>query len=91
MLAKGMTTEEICRKALTGFEVEVLDQTPVQYACTCSKQRVKSAVALLSPEEIRSMSDESGFAEAHCQFCNKTYRLDRNELEELARARENKS
>lgn len=88
MLAKGMTMEEICRKALAGFEVEVLDETPVDYACTCSRERVKAAVALLSAEEIRSLADETGFAQASCHFCNKTYRIDRAELEELARARE---
>ena len=91
MLAKGMTMEEICRKALTGFSVEVLDETPVEYACTCSRDRVKAAVALLSPEEIRSLADETGFAEANCHFCNKSYRISREELEALARARENKN
>ena len=39
MLAKGMGPEEMCRAALQGFEVEILDQAPVYYACNCSKER----------------------------------------------------
>lgn len=90
MMAKGMTSVEICRRALEGFEVEVLDETPVQYACSCSREQVKRAIAMLSPEEIRSLPDASGQAEAHCHFCNKNYLISRGELEELARAREAK-
>ena len=37
MLAKGMGPEEMCRAALQGFEVEILDQAPAYYACNCSK------------------------------------------------------
>lgn len=91
MMAKGMTTEEICRKALEGFEVEVLDETPVEYACTCSRERVKDAISMLSAEEIRSLADETGFAQAHCHFCNKTYRIGSDELKELAMNKERKS
>lgn len=88
MLAKGMTTEEICRKALAGFDVEVLDQTPVEYACTCSRSKVEAALATLSPAEIRSMADETGFARAHCHFCNQTYQISLDELEKIASDRE---
>ena len=42
-----------------------------------------------SPEEIRSLPDETGFAQVNCQFCNKSYRIGREELEALACAREN--
>lgn len=34
MLAKGMTVEQMCEKALEGFTVEKLDEMPVHYACT---------------------------------------------------------
>ena len=52
MLAKGMTIEEICRKALEGFEVEVLDTFDVGYACPCSKERVERALATLKLDEL---------------------------------------
>ena len=90
MMAKGMTLEEICRTALGGFEVELLDEEDVQYACTCSKERVKQAIASLSPEEIRTLADETGYAQAHCHFCNKVHKLSQEELEALALAREQK-
>jgi molecular chaperone Hsp33 len=44
MLAKGMTVEQMCEKALEGFTVEKLDEMPVHYACTCSRKSITRRV-----------------------------------------------
>ena len=84
MLAKGLQIEDMCKLALNGFEMEILDEFKVSYACTCSKGRVERAIATLKPEEIRSLADETGYAEAKCQYCNKCYRISKEELEQMA-------
>ncbi len=83
MLAKGMTIKEICERALNGFEVEVLDEMPVHYACTCSRQKVINAFITLPDDDIRSMADEKGYAEALCHFCKKKYRFSKLQLEQI--------
>ncbi len=89
MLAKGMTVEEICRKALDGFEVEVLDQFQVNYVCNCSKERFSNAMLTLGAKEIRELPlNEQGQAEAVCHYCNRKYYFTREELEVLARQAE---
>ena len=88
MLAKGLQIEEMCKLALKGFEMEILDEFKVSYACTCSKERVKRAISALKPEEIRSLADETGYAEAKCQYCNRTYHISKEELEHMASAAE---
>lgn len=84
MLAKGMDIEAICKKALDGFDVEILDEFQIGYACNCSKARVKRAISTLKPSDIIALADEKGFMEAKCQYCNKSYHLTRQELEEIA-------
>ena len=84
MLACGMSIEEMCKKALEGFEMEILDEYQVGYACTCSKERVIRTISFLSTEEIRSLATEHPYTEAKCQYCNRTYRISREELEKLA-------
>ena len=84
MLAKGMTIEDMCRAVLQGFEMEILDESPVAYACNCSKERVENALATLRPEEIRTLALEDGFMEAKCQYCNRAYRFSQEELDKLA-------
>lgn len=83
MLAKGMSMEEICRTALKGFEVEVLDETPIRYACSCSRDKVINAFITLSDDEIRSLADEKGYAEAICHFCKKKHRFSKLQLEQI--------
>lgn len=87
MLAKGMSIEEMCHTALKGFEMEILDEFKVGYACNCSKERVERAIATLSPKEIISLADENGFAEATCEYCKHTYHLSKQELELIASAK----
>ena len=84
MLAKGMTIEDMCRAVLQGFEMEILDESLVAYACNCSKERVENALATLRPEEIRTLALEDGFMEAKCQYCNRAYRFSQEELDKLA-------
>lgn len=85
MLAKGMSMEEICQKALAGSEMEILDEFQVKYVCTCSRDKVVQALSTMRREDIVSLADETGYAEASCQYCAKKYRFSVEELEEIAR------
>lgn len=83
MLAKGMTILDICKAALEGFEVEVLDEYPVNYACGCSKKKLERYFCTLSDDDIRSLQDENGEIEAVCHFCNKKYTFYSENVEAL--------
>ena len=83
MLAKGMSILDICKTALDGFEVEVLDENPVNYVCSCSREKLERYFMTMSDDDIRTMTDEKGVAEAVCQFCNKRYNFTRDDLEKL--------
>lgn len=87
MLAKGMSIEDICRTALKGFDMEVLDETPVRYACSCSREKIIDAFSTLSDDEIRSLADEKSYAEAICDFCKKKHRFSKLQLEQIIKAR----
>lgn len=85
MLAKGMSIEEICRKALSGFEMEILDEMEIGYVCNCSRERVLRAVSLISREELLSMAEDPKKAvEAKCHFCDKVYQISTEELRQMA-------
>ena len=90
MLAKGMNIKEICEKALNGFDIEVLDEMPIHYACSCSREKVINAFITLSDEDIRSLADEKGFAEAVCHFCKKKHRFSKMQLEQIIKQKHSK-
>lgn len=87
MLAKGMTILDICKTALDGFEVEVLDENPVNYVCACSREKLENYFCTMSDEDLRALGDENGVTEAVCQFCNKKYTFTREDFENLIRSR----
>ena len=83
MLAKGMSILDICKTALDGCELEVLDENPVNYVCGCSREKLERYFMTMSDDDIRSMADEKGEAEAVCQFCNKKYVFTKDDLEAI--------
>ena len=85
MLAKGMTALDMCKAALQGFEVEVLDEFEVKYVCGCSKEKIASLIAAMPAEEVQAMIDEDHGAQANCRFCRKEYSFSEDELRELMR------
>ncbi len=85
MLAKGLAPEEMCRQALKGFEMEILDEFSIHYVCNCSKERFARGLLTLGPQEIRSLPlNDEGRAEAVCHYCSRKYYFTRGELEALA-------
>lgn len=89
MLAKGLTPEGMCQQALAGFDVEVLDESPIHYVCNCSKERFARGLLTLGPREIRALPlDGQGRVEAVCHYCSRKYYFTQAELEALARQAE---
>lgn len=83
MLAKGMTALDMCKTALQGFEVEVLDEFPVKYVCGCSREKIASLIASMPKDEVQAMIDEDHGASADCRFCKKRYTFTEDELRDL--------
>ena len=84
MLAKGMTVEEMCEKALEGFTVEKLEEMPVHYACTCSREKYYAALATLEPDELETLPTKDGQVETVCPYCCRKYYFSTEELHTLA-------
>jgi len=87
MLAQGMTPEQICAIALDGMEYDVLDSYEPTYRCACSREKVQRAFLAMPSEDLLSLPDENGVAEATCRFCDAVYRFTREELEQMDRNR----
>ena len=75
--------ESLLRRVMSGFELEILEKTPVEYRCYCSRERVTRALISMGREELNSLIREQGRAELTCQFCDKVYHYTNEELEGL--------
>ena len=80
MLEQGMSVRDMLELALQGFQPDILDSYHVTYKCDCSLERVEKMIRSLGKKEVEKMRDEDPVAEVNCQFCNKNYRVDLNDL-----------
>jgi len=57
-------------------EVTVYDPQPVQFKCSCSRQRCGEVLKTVSVEEIDTILAEDGKIDMHCDYCGSHYIYD---------------
>ena len=84
LLRAGNTLEDIIKKSLSGFEVDILSEyEALCFHCGCNQEKFESAISSLGKEEIKNIINTTGYAEGRCHFCNNIYLVKKEELEEL--------
>ncbi len=83
LMEKYPNPADMLRAALPDFELEFLEESPVEYRCTCSRERMERALISMGAAELRSLIDEQGGAELTCRFCDRVQIFTKAELEEL--------
>ena len=83
ILAEDDDPEHLLRQVMSDFDLKVLETTPVEYRCYCSRDRVERALLSLGAEELESILAEQGSCELNCQFCDTVYHFSKEELESL--------
>ena len=84
MLDNNLTLKEIAQKVTGDKNVKVMDASiePV-YECGCSKEKFADGLMTLGTQQLTELIEEEGKAEIQCQFCNKLYNFNKEELEEI--------
>lgn len=83
MLNSGLDAEKILETILGDFGLEILDKTGMDYKCSCNRQRVEQAIVSLGKKELAKIIEEDKKASLTCQFCNKVYEFNEEELKKL--------
>jgi len=82
-MQQGMTARQVLEAVLSDFQLEVVEETPVEYRCYCSRERVTRALISMGREELTALIEEEGKAELTCQFCDKVYTYSEADLRQL--------
>ncbi len=81
MIREGATPADLLHAALGSLELQVLEEKPVSFACTCSYGRAVSLISSLERAEVESMLREDKGAVMICHFCNEAYTVDEHALQ----------
>ena len=90
LLAENDDPKALLERVLSDFTVEILETSPIEYRCYCSRDRVERALISLGRDELRSLLEEQGGCELTCQFCDRIHRFSGKELENLLQKIEEK-
>ena len=75
--------EHLLRTVMSDFDLKILETSPVEYRCYCSRQRVERALISLGKAELQQLLDEQGHCSMTCQFCDAVYEFSSEELKAL--------
>ena len=84
MLDNNLSLKEIAQKITGDKNVKVMDASiePV-YECGCSKEKFADSLMTLGKQQLTEIITEDEKAEIQCQFCNKRYNFNKEELTEI--------
>ena len=91
MLDQNLTLKEIAQKITGDKDVKVIDASiEPKYNCGCSKEKFAGSLVTLGEKQLKELIEEDEKAEIKCQFCNKTYQFNKEELEGILERAQNK-
>lgn len=84
LLSEDKSLEEIA-KIVTGDEdIKLLENDlEIKYDCDCRKEKFEKGLISIGKVDLTKIIEEDGKAEIICQFCNKKYNFNKEELESL--------
>lgn len=83
ILDDGNTPEQLLELLLGDLGLEINDTIPAQYLCDCSRERVERAIISIGKKDIQEMIDDGKQIEVRCQFCDKIYHFEIDDLEKM--------
>ena len=86
MLERGLSAEGILEEILGDFGLEITDKLDTQFYCDCSKAKVSRALSTINKKDLDDIINDGESIEVKCQFCNKAYNFDIDELKAIRQA-----
>ena len=83
LLDKEPDPEHLMRTVMSDFDIRILESSPVEYKCYCSRERVERALISLGVDELEGILREQGSCQLTCQFCDEVYDFSGEQLQAL--------
>ena len=78
-----MDAEQLLKKVLDGFDVEILEMAPAEYRCYCSREKVERTLLTLGRDELEQIVRSGETLHVDCQFCDKIYDFTPENVQEI--------
>lgn len=75
--------EEILRQHLREHDMRLFKSQSVQFECRCNPERVNNILRALGADEVRDVLREQGSVTVTCDYCDRPYRFDAEDVERM--------
>lgn len=83
LLDQGMTAQQLLETVMADLDLEILETSPVEYRCYCSRDRVTSTLISLGRKELEEIVADQETIHIECQFCDTIYDFTPDEISEI--------
>lgn len=83
LMEQGLSPKDMMNKLFDGYDISFHSSVIPTYHCDCSKDKVYRAVMSIGKKEIEEIIADNKPIEVNCQFCDKHYIFDIDELKTM--------
>ncbi len=65
------------------YDIRLFKPRPVTHDCRCTPSHLAGVVRMLGADELASLIEETGQVELTCEFCNRVFRYDADDVETI--------
>jgi molecular chaperone Hsp33 len=76
---------QLIYRVLEGLEPRILEESPIEYKCKCSREKVTGVLASISDEDLKDMVEKGETVEVRCQFCDAVYEFKPEDISNMRR------
>ena len=73
LLDTGLSAQGLLETVMEGLDLEILETSPVEYRCYCSRDRVTATLISLGRKELQEIVEDNETVHIECQFCDTIY------------------
>jgi molecular chaperone Hsp33 len=84
LISAGADAKAILEALAGGFDLRALRSVELRFACSCTREKVETALLGMGVDELRQLAAERPQTEATCEFCRKIYAFTSDEIYRLA-------
>lgn len=92
MLLKTISTQDLLfddtahllKKLWPQEDINLYDETPLRFSCSCSQERMHNAIRLLDYQELIEMVAENKSFDVRCDFCGENYLIEAEIIQTFA-------
>lgn len=83
IINENTVPEDLLRHAIGKIDLEILEEKPARFECSCSLERANAMLVSLGPVEVAAMIAEDDSAVITCGFCGERYEMTGDNLRTL--------